>query len=133
MVDFTLHAKGTSPGMTLEEALSIQPDVLVLEADESHYNRVFSQILNSLQEISDRVEGSDLGTAYVRLDGLEHLYNGEARLVSALLNAVPQDLAPRVGRGRGQVPRLRCRCGERAVKGHSRSYRCSLVPCSSLR
>ena len=44
--------------------------------------------------------------AYVRLDGLEHLYGGEARLVIALLNAVPQDLAPRVGVAEAKFPAL---------------------------
>ena len=97
VVDSTPYTSGVSPGMTLEEALSIRPEALVLESDESHYRRVFAQGLASLQGISDRVEGSELGTAYVRLDGLERLYGGEARLVNALLNAVPQDLAPRAG------------------------------------
>ena len=97
-------ANGVSPGMTLEEALSIQPEALVIEADEPHYRRVFAQVLASLQGISDRVEGSELGTAYVRLDGLERLYGGEARLVNALLNAVPQDLAPRVGVAETKFP-----------------------------
>ena len=47
-----------------------------------------------------------MGTAYVRLDGLEHLYGGEARLVNAILNAVPQDLAPRVGVADAKFPAL---------------------------
>ena len=97
VVDSTPSASGVSPGMTLEEALSIQPEALVLEADEPYYRRVFAQVLASLQGISDRVEGSELGTAYVRMDGLERMYGGEARLVNALLNAVPHDLAPRAG------------------------------------
>ena len=111
MVDFTPSAFGLSPGMTLKEALSIHPDALVLEADESLYNKVFSQILTSLQQMSDRVEDTEIGTAYVRFDGLEHLHNGEARPVSALLNAVPQDLNPRVGVAEAQVPRLCSCCG----------------------
>ena len=90
--------------MTLEEALSIQPTAIVLEADEPHYRRVFAQVLASLQGISDRVEGSELGTAYVRLDGLERMYGGEARLVNALLNAVPQGLAPRPGVAEAKFP-----------------------------
>ena len=97
VVDSTPPALGILPGMSLEEALSIQPDALVLEADEPHYRRVFAQVLTCLQGISDRVEGAELGTAYVRMDGLEQMYGGEARLVNALLNAVPQDLAPRAG------------------------------------
>ena len=104
VVDSTPYTSGVSPGMTLEEALSIRPEALVLESDESHYRRVFAQGLASLQGISDRVEGSELGTAYVRLDGLERMYGGEARLVNALLNAVPQDLAPRAGVAEAKFP-----------------------------
>ena len=104
VVDSTPYASGVSPGITLEEAFSIQPTALVLEADEPHYRRVFAQVLASLQGISDRVEGSELGTAYVRLDGLERMYGGEARLVNALLNAVPQDLAPRAGVAEAKFP-----------------------------
>ena len=104
VVDSKPSASGVSPGMTLEEALSIQPTALVLEADEPHYRMVFAQVLASLQGISDRVEGSELGTAYIRLDGLEHLYGGEARLVNALLNAVPRDLAPRAGVAEAKFP-----------------------------
>ena len=50
------------------------------------------------------MEGAELGTAYVRLDGLERMYGGEARLVNALLNAVPQDLAPRAGVAEAKFP-----------------------------
>ena len=104
MLDSTPSIPGVLPGMTLEQGLSIHPDALVVEADEPHYRGVFTQILTSLQQISDRVEGAELGTGYVRLDGLEHLYDGEARLVNALLNAVPQDLAPRVGVAEAKFP-----------------------------
>ena len=65
---------------------------------------MFNRVLTSLQQISDRVEDAALGTAYVRLDGLEHLYGGEARLVNALLNAVPQDLTPRAGVSDAKFP-----------------------------
>ena len=88
---------GVAVGMSLEEALSHNADTVVIEANEPAYRRTFRQVLTSLQEISDRVEHAALGVAYVRLDGLEALYGGEERLVAALLNAVPPDLAPRVG------------------------------------
>ena len=101
VVDTTPAATGVLPGMTLEETLSIQPEAIVLEADEPHYRRVFAQALASLQGVSDRVEGAELGTAYIRMDGLEHLYGGEARLVNALLNAVTQDLVSEGRGGRG--------------------------------
>ena len=52
----------------------------------------------------DRVEGSELGIAYVRLDGLEGVYGGEARLASSLLHAVPDYLSPRVGLADAKFP-----------------------------
>ena len=104
VVDNTPITTGVWPGMTLQKALSIRPDATVVEADEPRYRRVFDQVLVSLQHISDRVEGPDLGTAYVRIDGLEHLYGGEPRLVNALLNSVPQDLDPRAGVAQAKFP-----------------------------
>lgn len=85
--------------MTLEQALSRQADGIVLEADEAAYRRAFQRMLCSLQGVSGRVRGAELCTAYARLDGLEELYDGDARLVATLLNAVSQDLAPRAGVG----------------------------------
>ena len=104
VIDHFPAASDVDPGMTLEQALSRQANGVVLEADETAYRRVFDRMLRSLQGVSDRVEGAELGTAYARLDGLEDLYGGEARLVTTLLNAVSQDLAPRVGVGEAKFP-----------------------------
>ena len=104
VVDRFPAAPGVSAGMTLEEALSRYPGTVVLEGDELSYRGVFHGILEALQKVSDRVEGSDMGTAYVGLEGLEELYGGEARLVRALLDSVPRDLAPRVGIAQGKFP-----------------------------
>ena len=84
--------------------MSRQPDGILLEADEAACRREFRRMLASLQGVSDRVEGAELGVAYVRLDGLEAMHGGEARLVTALLNAVPQYLTPRVGVGEAKFP-----------------------------
>ena len=104
VVDRFPSASGVAVGMTLEQALSRQAEGVVLEADEAAYRRAFQRILGSLQEVGDRVEGAELGTAYVKLDGLEALHGGEARLVEALLDAVPRDLAPRAGVGDAKFP-----------------------------
>ncbi len=93
-------------GMTLEQALSHHAGAVVLDADEAHYREVFSRMLTALQRVSDRVEGSDLGIAYVRLDGLEGLYHGEAGAVSALMNSLPLHLAPRIGVADAKFPAL---------------------------
>ena len=106
VVDHLPACRGVAAGMTLEQALSRQADAVVLEADDQSYRKVFNQMLASIQGISDRVERSDLGVAYVGLDGLEDMYGGEARLVNALLNSAPQDLAPRVGVAHAKFPAL---------------------------
>ena len=97
-------SSGSVTGLTLEQALSLHANAVVLDADEPHYRRVFGEVLSSLQRVSDRVEGTELGIAYVRLDGLERLYHGEPGVVSALLNAVPAYLNPRVGVADAKFP-----------------------------
>jgi len=104
VVDRFRSAPGVAAGMTLEQALSRQTNAVVLDADMPHYRRVFGRVLASLQGISDRVEEAELGTAYVRIDGLEGMYRGEAGSVSALLNAVPAYLNPRIGVADAKFP-----------------------------
>ena len=104
VVDRFPEASGVMIGMTPEQAVSQHANAVVLDADEPYYRRVFRQVLTSLQGISDRVEGAETGTAYVRVDGLEELYRGEAGVVSTLLNAVPAYLHPRVGIADAKFP-----------------------------
>ncbi|MDE0069991.1 MAG: hypothetical protein OXO48_09775 [Caldilineaceae bacterium] len=91
-------------GMTLEQAVSQQAETVVLRADEPYYRQIFGELLRSLQGVSDRVEGAELGTAYVRLDGLEAMYGDEAGLLDALLAAVPADLNARIGVADAKFP-----------------------------
>lgn len=97
-------ASRVTVGMTLEQAISQHADTILLDSDEPYYYRIFQQILKSLQGVSDRVEGEELGIVYVRFDGLEGMYGGEARLVSALLNIIPPYMNPRIGVGEGKFP-----------------------------
>ena len=106
VVDFLPATVGVAAGMTLEQALSRHAEAAVIEADEPAYRKAFHRMLTSLQAVGDRVERSDLGVAYVRMDGLERLYRGEAGLVCALLDAVPAYLAPRVGVADAKFPAL---------------------------
>ena len=103
VIDCLPAASEVELGMTLEQALSLQPDAVVLEADEPHYAREFERLLRALEDVSDRVEGSqqdgELGVAYVGLDGLEAMYGGEQPLLDTLLAAVPDHFQPRIGIG----------------------------------
>ena len=86
-------------GMTLEQAMSSHNGLIILDADESYYRRVFEDVTEALLQVCDRVEPAELGTAYARIDGLESLYGGEEKAASALLDAVPGWLNARVGVG----------------------------------
>ena len=46
---------GVAVGMPLEAALSRKTGIVVLEADEPSYRRVFRRVLADLQGVSDRV------------------------------------------------------------------------------
>ena len=104
VVDHFPVADGISVGMTPEQALSQQANTMILEADERPYQNVFHRMLTSLQGVSDQVEGAGLGIAYVRLDGLDGMYGGEAPLLAALLGAVPDYLQARIGVGDAKFP-----------------------------
>ena len=104
VVDHTPQAFQVNAGMPLERAISRHENTLVLEADEPYYQKVFDDVLRSLADVSQRVEGPELGTAYVRLDGSGALYGGEDRLVYTLLGVIPHDLEPAVGVGDAKFP-----------------------------
>lgn len=97
VVDHFPAAVGVREGMTLEEATTRHPDAVALDADEPYYRQVFGRVLAALHGVANLVEKAGLGTTYIRLDRLEKLYGSEAEAVSALLNAVPAELYPRVG------------------------------------
>ncbi len=104
VVDHSPAASRISIGMTPEQALSQQADTLILEADEATYRSVFRQTLTALQGVSDQVQDADLGTAYVRVAGLDEMYGGEDVLVAALHEAIPSYLQARIGIGEGKFP-----------------------------
>ena len=104
VADHFPSATGVIAGMTLEEALSVHAGAVTIDADEPAYRKAFQQAITALQSVSDRVEDAGLGAAYVRLDGLEEMYRGEARLVCALVDALPAYLRPRMGVAGAKFP-----------------------------
>ncbi|MDE0603812.1 MAG: hypothetical protein OXI18_05350 [bacterium] len=104
VVDHFPAAYGVRDGMTLEEAMTRHPNAVALDADEPYYRQVFGRVLTALHGVANRVEKAGLGTVYIRLDRLEKLYGSEAEAVSALLNAVPAELCPRVGVAEAKFP-----------------------------
>ncbi|MCH8279858.1 MAG: DNA polymerase Y family protein [Chloroflexi bacterium] len=104
VLDSAPEARGVIAGMPLQEAVSRCKDTLLLQADEPYYDSVFDEMAVSLEGRSPLVEKAQLGCAYVGLDGLEAMYDGEARLITSLLQAVPHQFNPRVGVALGKFP-----------------------------
>jgi hypothetical protein len=104
VLDYSAETRGIVPGMSVQEAVAVCQEVMLLESDESHYQAAFDDILDALEQRGPLVEASDLGCAYLGLDGLEMMYGGEARLITSLLRAVHPAYNPRVGVAPGKFP-----------------------------
>ena len=64
------EASGVRRGMRMSEAIGLCHRAVVLPPDLPHYQRRFDEVLDFLENYSPAVEASDLGTAYLSLDGL---------------------------------------------------------------
>ena len=104
VLDVSPRVTGVAVGMPLQEALSRCKSATLLEANEPHYRVVFDRIVRSLSRRSPVVEKGELGCAYVDVTGLEAMYGGESRVISALLNAVPAEFNPSLGLARTKFP-----------------------------
>jgi hypothetical protein len=104
VLDASPQAVDVLPAMPLQQALSRCKEAVLLDADLPLYRRVQEQFFDSLEQRGAEVEEAQLGLAYMKLDGLEAMHGGEARLITSLLNAVPSYLMPRIGMATGKFP-----------------------------
>ena len=104
VLDSSSEARGVIAGMSLQEAVSRCKGTVLLQADTPYYESGFNALVHSLEQRSPLVEKAELGSIYVGLDGLETMYGGEARLITSLLQAVPQEFNPRIGVALGKFP-----------------------------
>ena len=104
VLDASSQARGVSPGMPLQEALSRCNGAAVIEADELYYQRVFDRVVEALLDKSPTVEKGELGCAYVDVHGTEGIYGGDDGMIDALLEAVSPHLGPRIGLAGSKFP-----------------------------
>src|SRR2546423_4326514 len=81
------HA-GVKPGMTVSQAIGLCPTLRLLEPDPVHYDEQFAALLAALGEVSPVVEQSELGLAYVGVDGLEGIFGSPQKIIEAVHQAV---------------------------------------------
>lgn len=92
VVDCLPAVSGSLLGMPLERARSFAPDAVVIDADEPYYRGEFERMLCALEQVSEQVEGAELGVAYVGVDGT-------SAMSEELLCALPEHYQPRIGIG----------------------------------
>ncbi len=133
VVDTLPAIRGAVAGMRLSEARSLEPDAVLIEADEPYYRQAFERMLSALDAVSDEVEGAELGVAYVGLDG-------PAARRDELLGAVPEHFRPRIGIGANKftsfvAARVRRSSGATSVPHDAAAFLAphpiGLLPCSS--
>jgi len=89
--------RGVRPGMTLREAVALNPALSVLEQRPARIVLAAERLIEAAQQISPIVEQVEPGVVLADLVGLEGLYPEPARLAEALLTAAPAELRPRLG------------------------------------
>jgi len=104
VLDVSSQVTGVSTGMPLQEALSRCGGAALIEADETYYHRVFDQIVERLHDKSPLIEKGELGCTFLDMHGTEKMYGGDEGIACSLLEAVPDDLAPRVGLAESKFP-----------------------------
>jgi DNA polymerase-4 len=97
VLDSSPELDGLQRDMTLQEALARHGDAELLHADIPYYRSVFNEILTALEQCSPLVEGTELGCAYVGVDGLHLIYPDDTALLQAIREAVTEAFTPQIG------------------------------------
>src|SRR6185437_2671436 len=78
-------ARGLRVGMSLREALVVDPEAVILNADPVAYRRTFEALLLRLSRHSPGIEAGELGCVYIDLRGLTRQAGGFDALAGAIL------------------------------------------------
>ncbi len=104
VLDCFPEIEGIQKDMSLHQALSLNNGVGILQADLPFYRSVFNRVLDGLEMISPLVEGPELGTAYLGIDGLHLIYPDDDSLIAAVREVLPEVFAARMGIADGKFP-----------------------------
>ncbi|MDV2990312.1 MAG: hypothetical protein P3T54_09250 [Dehalogenimonas sp.] len=97
VLDHSPGLKGVERAMPLQQALSRQRELAIVQADMAHYRGIFDIVLDRLEQVSPLVEGSVLGDIYIGCGGMERLYPDDRALVQVARQTVPADFEVRCG------------------------------------
>src|SRR5205823_6112759 len=91
------EAAGVQPGMRLGEALSLCPDLALVEQDPATAEHEWEQLLKRLEDSGFAVESAAVGCVYFETRGIERLYGGIEPALKRALAAVGAAWDARIG------------------------------------
>ena len=91
MVSSLARRAGVRAGITVSQAIGLCPSLTLCEPDPVYYDERFTQLLLALESVSPVIEPSELGRAFVGVDGLGRLVGGPERQLAAVANALNDD------------------------------------------
>jgi protein ImuB len=91
------EAAGVQPGMRLGEALSLCPDLALVEQDPATAEHEWEQLLKRLEDSGFAVESAAVGCVYFETRGIERLYGGLESALKRALAAVGAAWDARIG------------------------------------
>ena len=74
VLDYSPELEGLQQNAPVQHALARYGKASLVQADLPYYWSTFNRILDEMENISPLVEGSELGIAYLGVDGLQLLY-----------------------------------------------------------
>jgi protein ImuB len=91
------EAAGVQPGMRLGEALSLCPNLALVEQDPATAEHEWEQLLKRLEDSGFAVEAAAVGCVYFETRGIERLYGGLEPALKRALAAVGAAWDARIG------------------------------------
>lgn len=83
------HRQGVKPGFTVSQAIGLCPALTLIEPDPVWYDERFAALLHQLHQVTPIIEpDSELGRAYLGVEGLERLYGPPERVIGAIVQAI---------------------------------------------
>jgi DNA polymerase-4/protein ImuB len=96
VLDWSPGLEGLAHDMPLQQALARHDNAELIPSDIPHYRSAFKAILDTLEQVSPLVEGTDLGCIYIGVDGLHLIYPNDSALINAVREVVA-DFMPQMG------------------------------------
>jgi DNA polymerase-4/protein ImuB len=104
VLDHSPQLEGLQPGAPIQQALARYDKAELIQADIPYYWSTFNGFLDEVEGITPLVEGTELGTAYLGVDGLELIFPDDDSLAGAVRKVIPAVFTARVGIAGGKFP-----------------------------